>query len=217
MTKRIKEALDVDMARLRTMLGRTVGADAGELGRSLRKKGEARILDIACGACNEADTLTNFLAELHGGEGLKVKLTGIDVRAREIDDARRRFRNRSRHDTETGVEKEFEFLTGDATRLDGHAEMGEDFDLVVLRHQNYWNGVQTWEEIFDRALEKLSVTGRLVITSYFDREHRLALDAIQRLGGKLISTATNPQSRELGTEGKSVDRRIAVFRKNETT
>ena len=212
MSKKLEEALNVDMLRLRKMLDCTVGKDADSVKRALQKKEEARILDIACGACNEAEVLTDFLADLRGKEknGAKIKLTGIDVRAREISDAGRRFRDK-RGTNSDGVEKEFEFLTGDATKLDGHREMGEDFDLVFLRHQNYWNGVRTWEEIFDHALDKLSDDGRLVITSYFDKEHALALDAIQRLGGKLISSESNPESRELSTEGKSVDRHMAVF------
>jgi len=200
------------MARLGRMLGKTIGNDEDFVKRSLQGKEETRILDIACGACNEAETLTDFLADLRGDkkEKAKIKLTGIDVRAREISDAKRRFRDR-KNDHKSGVAKEFEFLTGDATKLDGHAELGNDFDLVFLRHQNYWNGVRTWDEIFDHALEKLGDDGRLVITSYFDREHSLAIDAIQRLGGKLVRSEFNPESRELVTEGKSVDRHVAVF------
>ncbi len=202
------------MARLHKMLVRAIGPDEDAVRRSLRKKEEARILDIACGACNEAETLTDFLADLRGGEGTKIKLTGIDMRAREISDAKRRFQDKKRGNAK-GVEKDFEFLTGDATKLDGHTELGDDFDLVFLRHQNYWNGVRTWDEIFDQALGKLSSDGHLVITSYFDREHSLAVDAIERLGGKLIRSESNPESRELPTEGKSVDRHVAVFRRDD--
>lgn len=198
------------MVRLRKMLGRAIGNDTDFVKRSLQKNEDARILDIACGACNEADTLTDFLADLRGPQKSKIKLTGIDMRAREISDAQHRFEGR-KNDKQSGIEKEFEFLTGDATKLNGHTELGDDFDLVFLRHQNYWNGIRTWDEIFDQALGKLSSDGRLVITSYFDKEHSLALDAIQRLGGKLIHTEFNPETRELSTEGKSVDRHVAVF------
>lgn len=214
MSKKIEEDIGVDMARLRRMLGRAFEGDVDSVRRSLQKKEESRILDIACGACSEAETLTDFLADLRGQEGSKIKLTGIDMRAREINDAQRRFQDR-RTDSKIGIDKEFEFLTGDATKLDGHTELGDDFDLVFLRHQNYWNGVRTWDEIFDQALDKLSSDGRLVITSYFDKEHSMALDAIQRLGGKLIHTESNPDSRELNTQGKSVDRHVAVFQRDD--
>ena len=106
-------------------------------------------------------------------------------------------------------------MTGDASKLDQHAEMGEDFDLVFMRHQNYWHSARTWEEIYDQALAKLGDDGRLIITSYFDKEHELALEAIQRLGGELIQTEFNPETRELQTEGKSVDRHVAIFRRKE--
>lgn len=214
MSKKIEEDIGVDMARLRKMLGRAFEGDVDSVRRSLQKKEESRILDIACGACSEAETLTDFLADLRGQEGSKIKLTGIDMRAREINDAQRRFQGQ-KNDNQSGADREFEFLTGDATKLDGHNELGNDFDLVFLRHQNYWNGIRTWEEIFDNALGKLGPDGRLVITSYFDKEHALALDAIQRLGGKLIQTESNPDSRELTTQGKSVDRHVAVFRRED--
>ena len=82
-----------------------------------------------------------------------------------------------------------------------------------MRHQNYWNGAKTWEEIFDQALGKVGDDGRLIITSYFDKEHELALEAIQRLGGELIRTEFNAETRKLITDGKSVDRHVAIFKR----
>ena len=67
--------------------------------------------------------------------------------------------------------------------------------------------------VYDQALEKLDPEGRLVITSYFDEEHQLALDAIRKLGGELVVTERNEESRSLPTPGKSIDRHVAVFRK----
>ncbi len=212
MSKRIQEQFDVDMRRLRKMLSKVIDGDEQSVRESLRKKEETRVLDIACGACVEADALTDFLADLRDEKGAKVKLTGIDVRAREISDAQRQFGGK-KIDRKREVEKEFEFMTGDATKLDGHGELGDDFDLVFMRHQNYWNGKRTWEEIFDQALGKLSDDGNLVITSYFDKEHELAMEALQRLGGELVKTEFNEETRILPTPGKSVDRHVAVFRK----
>ncbi|MDA7597636.1 class I SAM-dependent methyltransferase [bacterium] len=208
-----EERLKTDMRRLRGLLKKVLADDEGAR-RALQSGDEARILDVACGACIEAETLSDVLAELKNGDapvdvdsaGPAVKLTGIDVRAREIADAQLRF-------DKMKDGREFEFLTGDATKLEGHRELGEDFDVVFMRHQNYWNGQRTWEEIFDQGMKKLADNGRLVITSYFDKEHELALEAIQRLGGKLIVTEENAESRELSTVGKSIDRHIAVFEK----
>jgi len=93
-------------------------------------------------------------------------------------------------------------------------ELGSEFDIAFMRHQNYWNGDTTWTQIYDQALHRLDEQGLLVITSYFDREHRLALDAIQGLGAELICSERNNDSRIVtDAPGKSVDRHVAVFRK----
>jgi len=212
MSEDLKRANEEDLERLRRLLRKVAGDDLETVRRRLEARDEARILDIACGDCREAEVLTDFVAELKGAPESAVKLTGIDVRAREIANAEKKFGRRRGPDGKRG-KREFEFLTGDATKLRGHAEMGDDFDLVFMRHQNYWNGDSTWEKIFDQALEKLGTDGRLVITSYFDKEHALALEALQRLGGELIRTEFNPETRELVTPGKSVDRHVAIFKR----
>ncbi len=212
MSKDLKSANEEDLERLRRMLRKVAGDDIETVRRRLESRDEARILDIACGDCREAEVLSDFVAELKGAPESAVKLTGIDVRAREIANAENKFGRRRGPDGKRG-KREFEFLTGDATKLRGHAEMGDVFDLVFMRHQNYWNGDSTWEKIFDQALEKLGTDGRLVITSYFDKEHSLALEALQRLGGELIRTEFNPETRQLSTPGKSVDRHVAIFKR----
>ena len=194
----IQKANEEDLKRLRAMLRKVAGRDLEAVKRRLEQAakprpgaGEIRVLDIACGECREAEVLGDFVAELKGSPEATVKLTGIDVRAREIADAARKFGKR-REARDAQGRREFEFLTGDATKLGDHAELGEAFDLVFLRHQNYWNGARDWEEIFD---------------------HALALEAIHKLGGELIHTAFNDETRELATPGKSVDRHVAIFRR----
>ncbi len=212
MSQRFLDETGEDLVRLRKMLRKVTGDDDEQVRRRLASREEARVLDIACGECREAEVLTDFMAELKGPSDGTVKLTGLDVRAREIANAQTRFGGRRKLADGSG-HQEYEFLTGDATKLEGHSEMGEDFDLVFMRHQNYWNGAQTWEKIYDQALAKVGDDGRLIITSYFDKEHELALEAIQRLGGELIRTEFNPETRELQAEGKSVDRHVAIFRR----
>lgn len=201
--------LETDLRRLDGELTRLLEADAAFL-EKLRRPGEVRILDLACGACDEAEVLARRVEALRGDAGHQegINFTGMDIRAREIGWARDRFRgdpNRKLH---------YEFLEGDARKLDGHTQLPEQFDLIFMRHQNLWNGKKVWEEIYHKALEKLSPGGRLVITSYFDREHEQALAAIQGQGGRLLLTRRNPLSRELPTPGKSVDRHLAVLEKS---
>lgn len=182
-----------DMVRLEALL-------RGHVAPHLKTKAEARILDLACGRCDEAETLIKFVGEEARAED--VKLIGADIRIREILQARERTAN-------IGAE----FLLEDATRLSQHKQLGEDFDLVFLRHQNYWHGPEVWKKIFDTGLARLDDDGLLVITSYFDKEHQLALDALQKLGAEVVLSKRNEVSRELETPGKSVDRWLAVLKK----
>jgi SAM-dependent methyltransferase len=188
------QPLGQDMLKLERLLRRQVAPH-------LQKKAEARILDLACGRCDEAETLMGVVKQEMAAD--KVKLIGADIRIREIRQARERLAG-----------KDAEFLIEDATQLQQHRQLGEDFDMVFLRHQNYWHGSEVWKKIFDQGLAKLSDDGLLVITSYFDKEHQLALDALQGLGAELISSTRNEASRDLSdAPGKSVDRWMAVLRK----
>lgn len=160
---------------------------------------DLRILNLACGECEEAETLVNFAKSLGGGD---VKLIGADIRIREILLARERCANLPA-----------EFLLEDATRLKAHQQIGDEFNMVLLRHQNIWNDSELWQKIFEQGLEKAGEDGLLVITSYFDKEHQLALEALTKLGTELVITKRNPSSRKLRTQGKSVDRHIAVLKR----
>lgn len=162
---------------------------------------DMRVLNLACGQCDEAETLVKFAQAQAKAPG-DVRLIGADIRIREILQARERHANLPA-----------EFLLEDATRLGAHKQVGEDFDMVMLRHQNFWHGPELWKKIFEQGLEKAGDDGLLVITSYFDKEHRLALDALKDLGAELIETRHNPLARKLQAPGKFVDKHIAVLRR----
>ncbi|WP_395735862.1 methyltransferase domain-containing protein [Prosthecobacter sp.] len=161
---------------------------------------DMRILNLACGRCDEAETLIQVGADLtQGGD---VEMVGADIRIREIRQAR-----------ETHAHLPTQFLIEDATKIDQHKELGDDFNMVFLRHQNFWHGQELWKKIFDQGIAKLRPDGMLVITSYFDVEHRLALRALESLGMEVISNKRNKESRALkDAPGKSVDRWVAVLR-----
>jgi Methyltransferase domain len=185
--------LATDMRRLESLLKRQVAPH-------LRTQAEARILDLACGRCDEAETLIKVVQSETPSD--KVKLIGADIRNREIRQAR-----------QTHGHLGAEFLLEDATKLGAHKEL-KDFDMVFLRHQNYWHGPELWKKIFDTGLAKLNDDGLMVITSYFDREHQLAIDALQDLGAELVLSHRNEESRALDdAPGKSVDRWVAVLKK----
>ena len=161
---------------------------------------DLRILNLACGRCDEAETLIQVGSELTQGGG--VEMIGADIRIREIRQAR-----------ETHAHLPAQFLIEDATKIDQHKELSDDFNMVFLRHQNFWHGQELWKKIFDQGIAKLRPDGMLVITSYFDVEHRLALRALESLGMEVVSNKRNKDSRTLqDAAGKSVDRWVAVLR-----
>ena len=178
-----------DMSKLKTLLHDSLSphltADAGK---------DMRILNLACGRCDEAETLIQVGSELtKGGD---VEMIGADIRIREIRQAR-----------ENHAHLPAKFLIEDATKIDQHQELGD----------NFWHGQELWKKIFDQGIAKLRPDGMLVITSYFDVEHRLALRALEALGMEVISNTRNKASRELSdAPGKSVDRWVAVLKRRGT-
>jgi SAM-dependent methyltransferase len=190
----LPRAIAEDMAKLRGLLKEGM---AGQV-----KPGEEmRILNLACGRCDEAETLVSVGQELTGGNA--VEMIGADIRIREIRQAR-----------EQHGRLPAKFLIEDATKISQHKELGNDFNLVFLRHQNFWHGQELWKKIFDQGIAKLRPDGCLVITSYFDVEHRLALDALKAMGMEVVSNRRNRASRALkDAAGKSVDRWVAVLRR----
>lgn len=194
------------MQGLEDLLWQAARSDA-ELQSKILGKGDLQLLDLACGACNEAKTLAKIFGsnDREAGDSRKMQFVGLDVRAREIADAATRFTGDSH--------AEFAFINGDATKLDSYKQLPDAFDVIFMRHQNLGDGKRTWEEIYHKALEKLSPNGRLIITSYFDGEHSAALDVIENQGGELIVTEANEDSRSLDISGKSVDRHLAILKR----
>lgn len=185
-----------DMARLKGLL-------QDSLQPNLKPGQDMRILNLACGRCDEAETLVKVGQELTTGG--HVEMVGADIRIREIRQAR-----------EQHAHLPAKFLIQDATKIDQHKELGDDFNLVFLRHQNFWHGQELWKKIFDQGIAKLRPDGMLVITSYFDVEHKLALKALEALGMEVVSNKRNKASRELSdAPGKSVDRWVAVLRQKQ--
>ena len=188
-----------DMSKLKTLLHDSLSPHVAPAAAD-----GMRILNLACGRCDEAETLIQVGSELtKGGE---VEMIGADIRIREIRQAR-----------ENHSHLPAKFLIEDATKIDQHQELGDDFNMVFLLHQNFWHGQELWKKIFDQGIAKLRPDGMLVITSYFDKEHRLALRALESLGMEVVSNRRNTRSRALSdAPGKSVDRWVAVLKRRGT-
>jgi len=132
-------------------------------------------------------------------------MMGIDIRTREINDATRIWK--------PSITGNTDFIVQDASKLFQIKSLRQSFDIAFMRHQNFWNGDTTWNKIYDNALLSLKPEGILIITSYFDREHLLAIKAIQTLGAQLLTSIRNSRSRIIqDATNKSVDRHIAIFK-----
>ncbi len=165
---------------------------------------DRHILNLACGRSDE----TGLLADLFSHPLGETQFTGIDIRAAELDEASARWSAQHQNSPKLRAR----FLNLDGSKLPLLKEIPSPTHLVFFRHQNFWNGPQLWTSLFDHALHQLHSDGLLIITSYFDKEHLLALSALESLGAHLLTTVRNPRSRPVvQTEGKSVDRHLAVF------
>jgi SAM-dependent methyltransferase len=161
--------------------------------------GKMAVLNIACGRADETGVLATSLEPARIGFYL-----GMDLRADAITEAARRW------ELPGG---EIDFREGNAAMI-GRMEGLPEFDLVFIRHQNYWHEPMVWEGILDEALAALKDGGHLVCTSYFDLEHELFVASMRTRGAEILANMRHAFSRDLpDAEGKSVDRWVAVFKK----
>jgi len=174
------------------------------------------ILNIGCGWCQEALPLSAYFSTW--GSPLSVRrthLTGIDMREAELELARRRAIETRRYIQ--GVLKvgpppfDLQFLYGDASEIHQRPDLGVSYNIVFFRHQNLWHDPQKWTRIYELALDKVQAGGCMILTSYFDKEHRLALQLIRSMKAEVRVSIRNMASRELDYPGKSVDRHVAII------
>ncbi|MGJ8675918.1 MAG: class I SAM-dependent methyltransferase [Akkermansiaceae bacterium] len=194
-----------DLTRLRDFLKETLSkTDIAKDPQSLQ------LLNLACGRADE----TAVLAEVFGGLAQEISITGVDIRDREIDTARERWKQLASAECVSEAEMNLEFFVQDGSKLSDVKGLSDQFDIAFMRHQNFYDGDTTWSKIYDEALHRLHDGGHLVITSYFDLEHKLALRALQNLGAELVHTERNLLSRKLlDVPHKTVDRHLAIFKK----
>lgn len=158
----------------------------------------ASLLNLACGRADETGTLFLALAPtpIHF-------YLGIDLLPSDIEEASHRW-------LPTHPDLDLRFRCGDASRTDRMRQL-PPFDLVFIRHQNYWHNAPQWDQLLENALTALKPQGILAFTSYFDREHLLALTALKSRGAELRFNTRHLASRTLfDAPNKSVDRHLAI-------
>ena len=159
------------------------------------------VLNLACGRADETGVLLETLS-LPGQGG---SYLGLDLRVAEIQEAKRRW---GRSWLPDGV---VDFRVADAAH-EHQLPTADRYDFIFIRHQNYWDAPATWDQIYRHALMRLREHGLLLFTSYFEREHELALAALQTRGARLLLSLPHKASRALAdAPGKSVDRRLAIL------
>jgi len=165
----------------------------------LKFNGRLALLNLACGRADETGVLSTSVFPAEIGFYL-----GMDLRSEDIAEAKKRW------ELPGG---EIDFHEGNAATI-GRMETLPKFDIVFIRHQNYWHEPLVWEGILDEALIALKDDGIFTCTSYFDLEHELLLASMRMRGVKLLANTRNKHSRIMpDVKDKSVDRWVAVFRK----
>jgi SAM-dependent methyltransferase len=181
----------VDVARLETILREALVAVG------FYRPGSLAVLNLACGRADETGALAAALSPMQIARYL-----GLDLRHSTIEEARKRW---------TLPGGQLEFLAGDGSAIH-RLEQSRAWDLIFIRHQNFYHDPPRWDRLFGNALSALAPGGLLACTSYFDREHELMKASLRTRGASLLWDANPPGSRPLSdAPGKSVDRRLALF------
>lgn len=187
------EGIDGDIRRLGLLLRQVFALP--EMGFS----GKVAVLNLACGRADETGVLAAALLPAEIGFYL-----GIDLRGEAIAEAMRRWEL---------PDGEIDFREGNAAMI-GRMEGLPEFDLIFIRHQNYWHEPMVWEGILDEGLAALKEGGCFVCTSYFDLEHEIILASMRERGVRLLANVRHAASRPLpDAKGKSVDRWVAIWGK----
>jgi len=164
-----------------------------------RGAGPLSVLNLACGRADESGALAAALAPEQVGFYL-----GIDLRPDAVAEAAARWRLPGGR---------IEFRCGDASATHRMREL-PGFDVIFIRHQNYWHDPAVWDRMLENALLGLNPGGILACTSYFDNEHALLLAALRTRGAEVVVDVRHMVSRALpDAPGKSVDRHLALFRR----
>lgn len=169
---------------------------------------QTKILDLACGVCEEGIVLSAFFGGgSFGNSNENVKIIGVDIKKKEIEDAISSY-------SKSGVlQPNYEFITGDATNLDQYQQIPSEVDAVVIRHQQISVNEDVWTKIFQQALQGVNKEGIVIITSFSDIEHEILIEALQKLDCEIVINESNPYAKPLSDEEISLDRNIAIIKR----
>lgn len=151
-----------------------------------RLRSQVRILDVACGEATNAAALHAYFGKAdYGQKGSNVTYIGIDIDPIQIEAAHSIHLDRP----------DLKFVIADATKLSDRPELQGLFDIVVIRHPEFFNnGIpnEVWLDIVKEAFSKLNRGGLLIITNYQCGEHATANRMMSYLEGTTLLSARNP-------------------------
>jgi len=181
-------------------------------------EGDSTVLMVGCGKAEEAIVLSAFFGNSgFGTPSEKVKIIGIDLDGKEIDAAVER--NKTIDFSKSGYDRylpsNYQFIVGNATRLDDHPSIPRKVDVVVSRHQQISDSDQVWGEIFSQGLQRLRPGGVFIFTSYSEIEADMLVTKLKSLGANIVHHGKNRYARPLGHDLISKDRVVTIVRKPE--
>src|SRR3989338_766715 len=200
----------------RTRFWNMLVATIGRVGYEPPQDRQTQVLDLGCGRCEEGIVLSAFFGGNNFGYASdRVKLTGVDISQKDID---RAIQDNQKADftkpiTTYNLPPNFEFIVGDATDLSKYPQVPQQADAVVIRQKQISDNTQVWTKIFRQALDRVTPEGIVLITSFSDIEHKMALEALQQLPCDVVITQANPHAKPLSHKEISTDRNIAIVKR----
>ena len=167
---------------------------------------KTQILDIVCGECQEGYLISAFFGgNNYGSPSELVQVTGIDINGLSIDKAKSVYSSR--------LGTTISFIQGDATNLDVIDDMPDMADVVILRHQQYHANPDVWSAIAEQSLQRVNKNGILLVTSYNQAEHKDMIQALRKIGGKVIVDERNNDAFPVPNSSDSAyDMYVAIIR-----
>lgn len=167
------------------------------------------ILDVGSGRCDEGRVLNAYFGgNDFGKHSDSVRLIGVDINEKALSAARANY----------GQFPNYEFHNVDGTRLDEDARIPQQVDVAVIRHQEIGSHTNSdperWPRIFQQTLDHLTPEGIGMITTYWDYEHGLLLEALQKLDCDIVVDEMNNFTDEPDKK-ISGDRYVTVIRKKQ--
>ena len=164
-----------------------------------RKLATINVLALGCGNLREGFAVHSGIGEVSYGQlSPRIQVWAVDIDWFTLASAEQRY-TYCRLDADGSLKTRpvpgFHFHHGNGTQLEGVEDLPEKFELAYLRDQNASSSESDWGKMFACAMERLSETGRMLITSRYADEHNLAIKKIMATGRNIEYNKFNEKSR----------------------